>query len=71
MSYDPKEQVFVNGEYHTKGSIVIALKLMDLVEKAFESARAVYNEEHTAPDHKEHAMQIATTFQSVLDEAKR
>ncbi len=48
-----------------------ALKLMKLVEKAFESARQVYNQEDTAPDHKEHAMQIATTFQSVLDEAKK
>ncbi len=48
-----------------------ALKLMTLVEKAFESARLIYNQEHISPDHKEHAMQIATTFQSVLDEAKR
>jgi len=71
MSYNPDELVFVHGKYHKKKDIVQALKLMKLVEKAFESARQVYNKEGIAPDHKEHAMQIATTFQSVLDEAKK
>ena len=71
MSYNPDECIFVHGEYHKKKDIVQALKLMKLVEKAFESARKVYNDKNTFPMHKEHAMQIATTFQSVLDEAKK
>jgi len=69
--YNSDELVFVHGEYHKKKDIVQALKLMKLVEKGFEIARQTYNQEDISPDHKEHAMQIATTFQSVLDEAKR
>ncbi len=50
-----------------KEDIIRALKLQTEIKRRFIEARDVYNEEHTSPDHKEHAMQIATTFQGVLD----
>ena len=54
-----------------KKEIVQALKLMKLAEQRFENARNVYNGEHYSQDHKQFAMQVATTLQSVLDEAKK
>ncbi len=67
MSYDPKEEVFVNGEYHKKEDIVKALKLQTEVKRRFIEARDVYNEEHISPEHKQRAMDMATTFQGVLE----
>lgn len=67
MSYDPKEEVFVNGAYHKKEDIVKALKLQTEVKRRFIEARDVYNEEHISPEHKQRAMDMATTFQGVLE----
>lgn len=67
--YNPEEKVFVNGEYHTKGNIVKALKLQSEIKRRFIEARDVYNEDHISPEHKQRAMDMATTFQGVLDHA--
>ncbi len=44
-----------------------AIKLQAEIKRRFMEARDVYNEEHISPEHKQRAMDMATTFQGVLD----
>jgi len=45
-----------------------AIKLQTEVKRRFIEARDVYNEDHISPEHKQRAMDMATTFQGVLDD---
>lgn len=52
---------------YEKEQIIKALKLQTEVKRRFIEARDVYNEDHISPEHKQHAMDMATTFQGVLE----
>jgi len=52
---------------YEKEQIIKALKLQTEIKRRFIEARDVYNEEHISPEHKQRAMDMATTFQGVLE----